>query len=112
MHRLNSRKAVLLLLLLSLFPSISFGGFGTDFVTAGNLDLRANTLSSKNTDGDIILDANGTGKIKFPDLTTDRVPYINNSGYLTSSNISSTEFNLLDNVGSTICGISDTCILS
>ena len=32
-----------------------------------NLTLNANTLSSSNTNGDIILDANGTGEVLIPD---------------------------------------------
>lgn len=42
----------------------------TDFLNVGDLRLDGNTISSTNTNGDIILDANGTGKTKINDKTT------------------------------------------
>jgi hypothetical protein len=53
-----------------------------------NLRLDANTLSSLDVNGNIILDPNGVGNVQLPDLTVSQPAYIDASGNLVSQDIS------------------------
>lgn len=56
-------------------------------VVAGNFDnlgFNTNTISSRNTNGNIILDPNGTGQVRFNDLTASTFAYLDSNKDLTS----------------------------
>jgi hypothetical protein len=92
---LKSRSTILLLS----FVSLSAYGQSKVFdkVTVDNLVLDGNTISSKNTNGDIVLNPNGTGGVQLFDQTVDTVAVVDGSQRLVSSPlISTTELNLLD----------------
>ena len=67
-----------------------------------NIEIDTNTISSTNTDGDIILNPNGAGNVKFPDLTVSIVPYIDASGNFASSAVTPTELGYLSGVGGSL----------
>lgn len=80
----------------------------TDLTVTGDLDVQNiqidgdnNTIKSTDTNGDIILDPNGSGNINLPDLSASRVPLIDSGNDLVSSNVTETEFSQLENIGST-----------
>jgi len=94
-HLFQSKKLVLTILLL--IPLIAFGGEFFD-----NLRLDGNTVSSTSTNGDIILDPNGTGGVKLNDLTATTVPYLDANKALTSSAVTPTELGYVGSVTSAI----------
>lgn len=67
-----------------------------------NLRCDGNTISSTNSNGDINLNPNGSGKVKFPDLTPSRACYIDADGGIAASAVSDTELGYLDGVTSSI----------
>lgn len=83
---------ILLLLSFPTFAAVEFDNIGVD----------TNSIISVNTDGNILLNPTGTGQIGFPDLTVSTVPYLNASGYLTSSAVTPTELGYLSGVTSAI----------
>lgn len=92
------RKSISTLLLLSLiFPSIALAKVSLD-----NLQVNSNTLSSKNTNGNIVLDPNGTGAVNFVDLTASRVPYLNASKNFVTSSVTDVELGYLSGVVSSV----------
>lgn len=78
-------------------------------VNGGNLQLTGNSLISTDTNGNIILNPDGTGLTVFNDLTATTVPYLGASKELLSSAVTPTELGYLSGVTSSLCGISDTC---
>jgi len=62
----------------------------TGQVSSDNLNLNGNTVSSTDTNGNIILDPNGTGNVNLPDLTISQPAYIDASGNLVSQDLSLT----------------------
>jgi len=62
----------------------------TGQVNSDNLTLNGNTVSSTDTNGNIILDPNGTGNVNLPDLTISQPAYIDASGNLVSQDLSLT----------------------
>lgn len=67
--------------------------------TFDNLNLAGNTISSIDTNGDINLNPNGSGKVKFPDLTASTVPYLDAAKGLVASTVTPTELQLLAGLG-------------
>ena len=61
-----------------------------------NLAITTNTISSTNTNGDIIFDPNGTGKVKFSDATASRLALFDSDKGLVSSTITETVAGYLD----------------
>ena len=59
----------------------------TGSVDVDNLRLDGNTISSTDTDGDIILSPNGTGAVNLPGITVSQPAYINADGDLVSQDI-------------------------
>lgn len=80
--------------------------------TVDNLRLDLNTLSTINTNGNLILAPNGTGAVQFPGLTASTVPYLDSSKNLVSSAVTDTQLGYLGNATSNICGISQACTLT
>jgi len=60
---------------------------GVNSADIGNLALNLNTLSSTDTNGNIILDPNGTGNVQLPDLTVSQPAYVDASGNLVSQDL-------------------------
>lgn len=60
---------------------------GVNSADIGNLALNLNTLSSTDTNGNIILDPNGTGNVQLPDLTVSQPAYVDALGNLVSQDI-------------------------
>ena len=56
-----------------------------------NLKISGNTISSLNTDGDIVLDPNGSGGVLFNDLTASIVPYLDANKEIATSSVTDTE---------------------
>lgn len=56
-----------------------------DAAQLGNLDITDNTISSTNTNGNIILDPNGVGTVNLTNLTNGRVVLAGNDGALVDS---------------------------
>lgn len=78
-----------------------------------NLTLDGSTLSSNNTNGDIILNPDGSGGVQLPDQTASRAIYLDaNQEIVSDANVSNTELGFLDGVLSTLCGITDTCTMT
>lgn len=67
-----------------------------------NLKISGNTISSLNTNGDIVLDPNGTGEVTLPDLTTSRALIINGNSELVNSTVTETELGYVSGVTSSI----------
>lgn len=82
------------------------------YLNADNLKLDDNTLSSSDTNGHILLDPNGSGQVRFSDLSASTVPQLDSNKGLVSSNISTTEFAFVDNVTSSLCGINQSCVVT
>lgn len=57
-----------------------------DAAQLGNLDITGNTIGSTNTNGDIVLDPNGTGTVNINTLTAGRVLFAGVSGAIEDSN--------------------------
>jgi hypothetical protein len=86
--------------------NISGGLVVTQAVDLGNLRISENTISSTNTNGDIILDPNGTGIVSIPvntDLTFGELQK-NISGTSTSLDISSDDVINLDTPETVLSG--------
>lgn len=96
----------LIFLVSALIASQAFG------VILENLKVTGNTISSLNSNGDVIVDANGTGRLLLSDLTALTVPYLDSSKRLQSSSVTSTQLGYLGVVTSNLCGISDACTLT
>lgn len=62
---------------------------GITQLSVDNLDIDGNSITSTDTNGNIILNPDGTGQVNLPDLTTDRLAYIDSSGNLTTTDYSS-----------------------
>lgn len=113
MRRLNFKRFYgPLSAVLIVFSVAAYAVVKTDVLKAGNIQLSGNTVSTTNTNGNLTIDLNGTGKTIFADLTASRVPYLDSSKQLTSSIITNTELEQLSGVGSLVCGKSDTCTLA
>ncbi len=65
----------------------------------GNLRLQSNTLSSTDTNGNIILDPNGSGGVVLTDQTATTVPYLDANKKLVSSAVTPTELDYLHSGG-------------
>ncbi len=96
MGLLKLRKICLLFNLLFI-ASLAMGS-----VDLENFRFYQNTLSSTNTNGDILIDPAGTGKVKFSDLTATTVPYLDASKGLVSSAVTPTELGYVSGVTSAI----------
>jgi len=110
MARLNLKDIITRykwLILLLVFPVVVYGAKHFQEVVAAKLDvdnirLDGNTISSTDTDGNIVLNPNGSGNVNLPDLTVDTVPVVDSSGDLISTSVSQTELELLNGVTSFI----------
>lgn len=86
-------KLILFTLLIpALIASQAFG------VIFDNIKISGNTISSLNTNGDIVVDANGTGRLLLLDLTPLTVLYIDAAGRVQSSAVTPTELGYLSGV--------------
>ncbi len=70
-----------------------------------NIRINSNTVSSINTNGNIILDPNGTGKVRYNDLTASRVPYLDANKDLVVSSITPTELGYLTGTTANISNV-------
>lgn len=61
-----------------------------------NITIDGNTISSTNTNGDITLTPNGTGKVVFSSGTATTVPYLDANKKLVSSSVTPTTLGYLD----------------
>lgn len=84
-------------LILTTISALVFGAQKID-----NLVIDGNTVLSADTNGDIILDPNGTGGVQFNDLTATTVPYLDANKELISSAVTPTELGYLSGVTSSI----------
>lgn len=82
-------------LIIFLVNSIALGTSIFDKLLVDNLQLDGNTISSTNTNGNIVLDPNGTGKISLPDIGASFVLTTDGSSYLSASPVTTTELSLL-----------------
>ena len=94
-------KNIILLLLFS-FPLLlqAETTVNNDFIHVDNIKINGNTISSEDTDGDVILNPNGTGNILFNDLTATTVPYLDVNKALVSSSVTPTELGYVAGVTS------------
>ena len=102
-------KTILLALLLPLFANAQMF---VDQITVDNVRVDGNTISTRDTNGHLILSPNGTGKVEMPGLTATTVPYLDANKRVTSSAVTPTELGFLSGVTATLCGISQSCTLS
>jgi len=61
---------------------------GITQLSVDNIDIDGNSITSTDTNGNIILNPDGTGQVNLPDLTIDRLTYIDSSGNLTTTDYS------------------------
>lgn len=102
MERSRFANSALLFSLL-LIPVIAFAGAFYDKLNVDNIQIDGNVISTTNTNGDIILNPNGTGGVQMFDQTVDTVVIIDGNQRLSSSpSVSTTELNLLDGLTGTI----------
>jgi hypothetical protein len=78
-------------------------------LSVDNLQLDGNSVLSTSTNGDIILNPNGTGGVLFNDLTATTVPYLDANKELNSSAATPTQLGYLANSTSNLCGINQAC---
>lgn len=77
-----------------------------------NIGLGGNTISTVDTNGDLTVAPNGTGKLIYSSGTATTIPYLDASKKLTSSAVTPTELGTLSGVTATLCGISQSCTLT
>lgn len=78
---------------------LDFGGeaiISSASIQVDNLKIDGNTISSENSNGDIVLNPNGTGGVQLPDLTASRVLTLDASSKLTASSVTTTTLGYLD----------------
>lgn len=84
-------------------PAMRFSdGVVTTKLNVDNIQLDGNTISTTNSNGDLTLDMNGTGKIILTDLSATTVPYLDASKKIQSSAVTPTELGYLSGVSSAI----------
>lgn len=76
-----------------LIASIAFAG------NFDNLGFNGNTISSRNANGNIVLDPNGTGGVLFTDQIATTIPYFDANKKLVSSTTTPTELDYLHSGG-------------
>lgn len=67
-----------------------------------NLLIQGNTISSTDTNGDIVLDPNGTGDVKLNNATASTVPYFDADKALKSSSVTDTELGYMSGARSNL----------
>lgn len=82
--------------------SVAMGQVLLDKLRVDNLMFDGNTISSTNTNGDIVLNPNGSGGVQFNDLTATTVPYLDANKELVSSSVTPTELGYVSGVTSAI----------
>lgn len=92
-------KLVFLILFVS---SIALGGMFLDKLNVDNVQIDGNTISTTNTDGDLILSPDGTGGVSLPGETSSRALILDANGDITSSVVTDTELTYLDGVTSNL----------
>jgi hypothetical protein len=95
-----------------LTSSLAFAQVRFPQIDVDNIRLDGNTVSTTNTNGDLTLSPNGTGKFIYTPGTASTVPYLDASKKLTSSLVTPTELGYSSGVGSLLCGRSDACTLT
>lgn len=95
-----------------LVPSIALGQVFFDELDVDNIKINGNTISTTDSNGNLIIDLDGTGKLELPDLGASSVPYLDSNKRLTSSSITPTELGYLSGVTSSLCGINQSCTLT
>lgn len=78
----------------------------------GNIGISGNTISTTDSDGDLLLSPEGTGAVQIPGLTASTVPYLDAGKRLQSSSVTSVELGYLSGVTSSIQTQLDSMLLS
>lgn len=76
--------------------------FSAHAVVIDNLRLDTNTISTLDTNGNLVVSPNGTGKLRYTPGTATTVPYIDANKDLVSSSVTPTELGYLTGVTSAI----------
>lgn len=84
------------LILFSLFATAAMSG------NFDNLGFNGNTISSRNTNGNIIFSPNGTGEVELNYCTASTVPYLDSNKGFKSSAVTPTELGYVSGVTSSI----------
>jgi hypothetical protein len=92
----------IILLILAIFCVHGNAQIYFDRLDVDNIRLDANTVSTTNTNGDLLLSPNGTGAVQIPGLTASTVPYLDSGKRLQSSATTTTELGYLHGVTSAI----------
>lgn len=100
------RKRFVLAIFVVLFASIATA------TIIDNLRVGGNTISSLNTNGNIVIDPNGTGGFLLNDETASRACVFDSSKAIRSSSVTSTELGYSSGVTSSLCGINQSCTLT
>lgn len=82
-------------------PAVAFAT-AFSYIQVDNIAIDVSTISSLNTNGDIILNPNGTGGVLFNDMTASTVPYLDANKEIASSAVTPTELGYLSGVTSAI----------
>lgn len=101
----------LLLLFFASTHALGQQRFDQGIIVSKKVKILDSTISTENTNGDLTIDMNGTGRMLFTDLTASTVPYLDSSKKLQSSSATDTQLGYLANATSNLCGINQSCIL-
>lgn len=96
-----------IIFLLFFVASVAYGARIFDDITAtkanvDNIQLDGNTISTTDTNGDLTIDGNGTGRLLLTDLTASTVPYLDSNKKVQSSAVTPTELGYVSGVTSAI----------
>lgn len=98
---MNSRKNLIFWTLL-LVPLVGFGQVRMPQLDVDNIRVDGNTISTTNTNGDLTITNNGTGKLILSSGTATTVPYLDSNKKFTSSSVTPTELGYLSGVSSAL----------
>lgn len=104
---ISSRFKWILAAVLAL-PLLVYGSINTlDLLVANRLDvdnvrIDGNTISTLDTNGDLLLSPNGTGLVAIPGITANRAIITNGTNRLTASAVTSTELGFLSGITSSV----------
>lgn len=114
---IGSRHKILAIILGLLIPIAALSVVKYDYIVSGKTDtdnvrIDGNTISTLDSNGNLSLTPNGTGKVLFSSATATTVPYLDGSKLLVSSAVTPTELGYLTGVTSSLCGINQSCTLA
>lgn len=75
---------------------------GFESLAVDNISLDGNTISTLDTNGNLVLTPNGTGKVRFSSATATTVPYFDANKDLVSSSVTPTELGYVSGVTSAV----------